>query len=177
MPTPKINEWFEYSSSAALWVSMILLAYSVDAKDRSGLTCSIVGYTLLGFSILLFMLNLIYKMYKGSTDMINNIFTLLPFVITLGSIGFMIYIIYSYTDRISSDNVSPGYYTFSKIFLVLNALQLLAFNMLTNNYNTQEDNYRQTKLSQSLAFLIFSIFIILDIITIYIILTFFTTDG
>ncbi len=180
MTSSKINEWFSKASSASLWVGVILLAFSFGYSNDSSLTCSIVGYSFFEFSILLFMFSLMYKMYKygdGGNVIINNLFTLLPFFITLGSIGYMIYMIQSYRELIISGNVSPGYYTFSNIFLVLNALQLLAFTMVTGETKNIEDSYQPIKLSQSLAFSIFSIFIILNIITIYIILTFFTTDG
>ena len=174
----KINEWLSKISIASLWVGMILLAFSFNYSNGSGLTCSIVGYSFYGFSVFLFMSSLIYKMYKsdsGSNDIANKVFTLLPFGITIASIGYMIYMIQSYRERIISDNVSPGYYTFSNIFLVLNGLQLLAFMMVMGEKD--DETYQPIKLSQSLAFSIFSIFIVLNMITLYIILTYFTTDG
>jgi hypothetical protein len=93
MASSKINEWLSKVSSASLWVGVILLAFSFGYSNGSGLTCAIVGYSFFEFSILLFMFSLMYKMYKygdGSNSIINNLLTLLPFFITLGSIGYMI---------------------------------------------------------------------------------------
>jgi hypothetical protein len=105
----------------------------------------------------------------------RNTMTILPFLISMGTIGYMIYLMQDYLKPISTGNVAPGYYSFSQTFLILTGLQLIAFNYMMGAEGLHKIS--ALKISQSLAMLIFNTLIVINVITIYLILTYFTTDG
>ena len=165
-------------STASFWTSIILLFFSLGYRTKSATICTIVGYSLLFISIFFFTVNMLLRIINANDPQntaFRNTMTILPFIISMGTIGYMIYLMQHYLNPISIGEVAPGYYSFSQIFLILTGLQLLAFNYMMGTDGVHKIS--SLKISQSLSMLIFNTLIVINVITVYLILTYFTTDG
>ena len=98
-----------------------------------------------------------------------------PFALMLGNIIYTVVLLISNQEVISNGHVSPGFFTFMNISTILVLIQLYLF------LTTKKDN-NPTQLNrlppQSSAFIgLMGILNIMCMITVYIILTYFRTDG
>lgn len=165
-------------STASFWTSALLLIFSMGYRNESGTICTIVGYCLLFISIFFYTVNMLLRIIHANDPQntaFRNTMTIIPFLISMGTIGYMIYLMQDYLKPISTGDVAPGYYSFSQTFLILTGLQLLAFNYIMGAEGLHKIS--ALKISQSLVMLIFNTLIVINVITIYLILTYFTTDG
>ena len=85
------------------------------------------------------------------------------------------YLMITYKDNIISQRVSPGYYSFSNIAIILMLIQLyfVYTNITTRNY---EDKNRISKVTTGFLYLLGVLQGICSI-NLFIILKYFTTDG
>ena len=121
--------------------------------------------------------------YKNdiTTDMIglseigDSIITFGPFLVFLGILIYMIYLLGVNFNKIASGNISSSYYNFMYIFIVLLMVQIYIF------YNSiQSVQFKTTStinsVTSTLIYLLELVNIIV-VITIGIILKYFSTDG
>ena len=165
-------------STASFWTSALLLIFSMGYRTESATICTIVGYSLLFICIFFFTVNLFLRLIQGNdpqNTIFRNIMKISPFLISMGTIGYMIHLIQTYLKPISDGNVSPGYYSFSQTFLILTGLQFMALNYIIVSQSLHK--LTSLNMSQILTMLIFNTLIIINVITIYLILTYFTSDG
>lgn len=97
-----------------------------------------------------------------------------PFALMLGNIIYTVVLLLSNQDVISAGHVSPGYFTFINISTILVLIQLYIF--LTTKKDNQTNQNRLPPASSGFIGLI-GILNAICIITVYIILTYFRTDG
>ena len=88
---------------------------------------------------------------------------------------YVIYLLSYYFNQITNCNVSSGYYNFMNIFIVILMVQLYIFYNATQDTNFK-DNGVINKVTGLLLYLLEVINVIV-IITLGIILKYFTTDG
>ena len=98
-----------------------------------------------------------------------------PLAIMLGNIIYTVSLLLTYHDVISSGHVSPGYFTFMNISTILVLIQLYIF-LMTKRDNQPTESTRLPPASSAFIGLI-GILNMICMITVYIILTYFRTDG
>ena len=98
-----------------------------------------------------------------------------PFLLILGVIGFVLYLIITYKSNIVNDNVSQSYYSFSNITIILILIQLY---IVFSNISTPkfEETGKISKVTSSIIYLLGVLSAISSIIM-FTILKYFTTDG
>ena len=94
-----------------------------------------------------------------------------PFALMLGNIIYTVVLLLSNQDVISEGHVSPGYFTFMNISTILVLIQLYIF------LTTKKDNQNRLPPASSGFIGLIGILNVICIITVYIILTYFRTDG
>jgi hypothetical protein len=94
-----------------------------------------------------------------------------PFALMLGNIIYTVILLLSNQDVISAGHVSPGYFTFINISTILVLIQLYIF------LTTKKDNQSRLPPASSGFIGLIGILNAICIITVYIILTYFRTDG
>jgi hypothetical protein len=128
--------------------------------------------------ILLILFNGIMKV-TGSQTIMQIMYTLLlttgPFLLMLGVISFILYLLITYKAIILDNHVSKSYYSFSNITIVLIFIQLYIVytNINTNNFETSG---KISKVTSSIVYLLGVLSAISSII-LFTILKYFTTDG
>ena len=157
-------------------VGIILLFATIGSTSMDSLNGSIAGYFLIaiGMAILIsFIIGISSK--NGSQNIISAIFSVGPFFVTIGIVAYILYLLFTYKDRIAEGNIAPGYANFTNISVILILLQLFLFYMGTQKQSFQRDN----KLDRVYSGLVYFVGVIniVAVITIGIILKYFSTDG
>lgn len=94
-----------------------------------------------------------------------------PFGLMIGNIIYTVVLLLSNQDVISKGRVSPGYFTFINISTILVLIQLYIF------LTTKKDNQNRLPPASSGFIGLIGILNVICLITVYIILTYFRTDG
>jgi hypothetical protein len=185
----KINQdtnWFNkimaYVSISSLTISIIaILFYFMLINTQSAATIVyiivLISLTVGVTSVIVFILsNLKSNSFLSQMkDGVRNTWTLwlmlVPIVLTA-------YLVITNRERIAEDRVSSGYYTFSFISLIIMMLQI--YHIFSSVSKTSDKNQEAfTKLSTISSYIIgmYATLNLICSITIYVILTMFTTDG
>lgn len=157
-------------------VGIILLFATIGSTSMDSLNGTIAGYFLIaiGMAILIsFIIGISSK--NGSQNIISAIFSVGPFFVTIGIVAYILYLLFTYKDRIAEGNIAPGYANFANISVILILLQLFLFYMGTQKQSFQRDNKLDRVYSGLLYFV--GVINIVAVITIGIILKYFSTDG
>ncbi len=98
-----------------------------------------------------------------------------PFLLMLGIIAFVLYLMISYKSIILDNHVSNGYNSFSNINIILILIQLYIVytNITSENF---EKTGKMSKVTSSIVYLL-GILSAISSIILYTILKYFTTDG
>ena len=176
-----MNNWYSLVYKALIYASVILFLISFGTSGNTTIGALISGYSALTLSILMILIMLLNNVMmttqgKGTLEIITTILMASgPFLLMLAVIGFILYLIITYSKIISEGYVSNGYYTFSNISIILFLLQIY---LLYSNMDTEK--FKQTyKLSSITSSLIYLLGVITSIcaLILYTILKYFTTDG
>jgi hypothetical protein len=176
-----MNNWYSLVYKALIYVSVILFLISFGTSGNTTIGALISGYSALTLSILMILIMLLNNVMntnqgKPTFEIITTILMAAgPFLLMLAVIGFILYLIITYSKIIKEGNVSSGYYTFSNISIILFLLQIY---LLYGNMDTEK--FRQTyKLSSVTSSLIYLLGVISTMcaLILYTILKYFTTDG
>ena len=152
---------------AVIIASAIVIVITTNVNGENSLKALIGGYIGLGLSIfLLIILNLPP----------NNWIDLFPFVMLLGIITLMLIYLYRYFDRIVTGEVSPYYASFSILSIIFLGIQII---MLVSAMFSKS-NELDVKLFSYKTFSLFALFGVINyliVLTIGIILHFYSTQG
>lgn len=154
-----------------LITSITLFTISFFSSGSLLLNTSITGYILSIISLLLIMTFTISNIYKYSLSPLQIIFTLGPFFFVFFLIAFYLYYLITFKTRILDQTISPSFYMFQHISILLIIVQLFLFT-----YGTHTKTGKISKMNTSLIYLlcVINLFILY---TIRNILVYFVTDG
>ena len=161
--------------------SVVLFIIGIFTTGKLSVGSYITGYSTLILGIMLFLITMFNKLFSSDTklptsQMISTILSMTgPFILMLGTISFVLYLMITYKSIIIDDHVSPGYYSFNNITLLLILFQLYIVytNTITPDY---EKTHKLSRTTSSVMYLIGLLTLMSTIIT-YTILKYFTTDG
>jgi len=159
-------------------IGVILLFITVGSPTINSTNGTIAGFFLIFFGILIIVIFLGNK--KGKTQdskisFLSKLYSSGPFLIVAAIILYIIILLFKYRDRISHGNVAPGYVSFTNISILLILLQLGIFYTAMQDKNFKETNKLDKVYSMILYFV--GILNIVSVVTLYIILAKYATDG
>jgi hypothetical protein len=176
-----MKNWYASVYKALIMASVVAFIISFYSTGTVSLGALLSGYSVLILAVMMILLILFNNVIKVKTDAstLNVILSILsssgPFLLMLGVIGLILYLIIRYQDIIVSGHVSNNYYTFSNIAIMLFLIQI--YIVYTN---IASDKFQITgKISPSSSSLIylFGILTCLCSLILFNVLTYFTTDG
>jgi hypothetical protein len=155
-------------------VGIILLFATIGTTSMDGLNGTIAGYFFIAIGIAI-LVSFIISVSSRNGSILSSIFSMGPFFVTIGIVSYILYLLFTYKDRIAQGNIAPGYANFTNISVILVLLQLFLFYMGTQKESFQKDKKLDRVYSGLLYFV--GIINIVTVITIGIILRYFSTDG
>jgi lysylphosphatidylglycerol synthetase-like protein (DUF2156 family) len=176
-----MTEWYSTVYKAFMYASCIAFIIGFFTSEETSLGAYLAGYSTLILAIMMILIILFKNTLKlnsnGSTIQIitSILVTSGPFILMLGIIGFVLYLLINYKNRIIDGEVSPGYNSFSNVMVILLMLQLyiVITNISTENF---EKTGKISRVMSSIVYLIGVLSLICSII-LYITLKYYSTDG
>ena len=166
---------------AFIIVSGICFIISYMTSDAASFGAMLAGYSLLILSIMLILLTLVqstFRVNEGRT-MLQTFLTFVaivgPFLLMLGTIGFLMYLLIFYKTPILAKQVAPSYSGFSNVAVALLIMQLYVVYQNMNSTHYQRTG-TLSKVTSSILYLL-GVLTLADALTLFTILKYFRTDG
>ncbi len=176
-----MKDWYSSVYKGFIISAIISFVIGFFSEGNVSLGAYIAGYSVLILGIMMILLilfNSIMKITEGQS-ITQILYTILmtsgPFLLMLGVIAFILYLIITYKSIILDNHVSNSYYSFSNINVILILIQLYIVytNITTDSF---EKTGKMSKVTSSMVYLLGVLSSISSII-LYTILKYFTTDG
>ena len=172
--------WYLTIYKACIIASIVALIIGFSTQSETSLGAYISGYSVLILGILMILVILFSNILKtpnnSTIQMISSIILVSgPFILILGIISFLLYLLINYKNKIIAGHVAPGYHSFNTIISLLLFIQLY---LIYTNINT--DNFKSTgNMSRVISSMLYLLSIITAIcsIILYTILKYYSTDG
>jgi len=161
----------------SLIITGIIILFCLTGASLAG---TMAGYSFIIAGLIIMVGYLVNSMQmphikKTSSTGLNMLYTIGPLLTIMGLIIYILYLLGIYFDRISGGHVSSGYYTFSQISSIIMLIQFIVFHYAT--LKPQFKTEYSIPSSTSLMLILLSILNAVSIYTVYLILTFYSTDG
>jgi hypothetical protein len=167
-------DWYSSIYNSLIVAGVIIILCTIGTPSKSSLTGTIVGYSFIMTGVLLLVGYLMTNL-QSTTSILSKIITVGPFVVLIGILIYMVYLLSIYFNQITSLNISQSYYNFMNIFIVLLMILLYVFY-----YGSRDQGFQKSgalnKVTGLFLYLIETVNIIV-VITLAIILKYFSTDG
>jgi hypothetical protein len=176
-----MSGWYSSIYKAFIISAIISFVIGFFSEGKVSLGSYITGYSVLILGIMMILLilfNSIMKITEGQSTL-QILYTILltagPFLLMLGVIAFILYLMIKYKSIIIQDHVANGYHSFSNINIILILIQLyIVYTNITSD--TFEKTGKMSKVTSSVVYLLGVLSAITSII-LFTILRYFTTDG
>ena len=176
-----MSGWYSSIYKAFIISAIISFVIGFFSEGKVSLGSYITGYSVLILGIMMILLilfNSIMKITEGQS-ILQILYTILltagPFLLMLGVIAFILYLMITYKSIILQGHVANGYHSFSNINIILILIQL--YIVYTNiSSDSFEKTGKMSKVTSSVVYLLGVLSTITSII-LYTILRYFTTDG
>jgi len=176
-----MSGWYSSIYKGFIISAIISFVIGFFSEGNVSLGSYITGYSVLILGIMMILLilfNSIMKITEGQS-ILQILYTILltagPFLLMLGVITFILYLMITYKSIILQDHVANGYHSFSNINIILILIQL--YIVYTNiSSDSFEKTGKISKVTSSIIYLLGILSAITSII-LYTILRYFTTDG
>ena len=176
-----MSSWYSSIYKAFIISAIISFVIGFFSEGKVSLGSYITGYSVLILGIMMILLilfNSIMKITEGQS-IFQILYTILltagPFLLMLGVIAFILYLMITYKSIILEGHVANGYHSFSNINIILILIQL--YIVYTNiSSDSFEKTGKMSKVTSSMVYLLGVLSTITSII-LYTILRYFTTDG
>lgn len=173
-----MSGWYSTIYKACIYAAVVSFLLGFFAEPTTSLSAYLAGYSLLILGIMMILIILFSNVLKTTVnDSTYQLFysimmTSGPFLLILGIISFVLYLLIKYKNNIIEGHISPSYNSFSNIIVILLMLQL--FIIVSN------EKFETTgKLSKVLSSVICLLSVLTGIssIILYTVLKYYSTDG
>lgn len=173
-----MNNLYSAIYNALIYAGLIAFLIGFFTSKQISIGSYIAGYSVFILALLMILI-IMFSNENLNLSTISGIFTIInnsgPFLLLLGIIGFMLYLLIYYYTNIINGHVSNGYYTFNNIILLLLFIQ---FYIIQGEINSSKfDNAgKLPKITNYILYLL-SVICVMVTIIINIILKYYSTDG
>lgn len=176
-----MNDLYSTIYKASIYASIVAFIIGFFTNSEASLGAYIAGYSVLVFGIMMILVILFTNVLKvtANDSSLQILYSILmtsgPFILMLGVISFVLYLLIQFKNNIIEGHIAPGYNSFSNITVMLILAQLY---LVINNINT--DNFKSSgKMSKVTSSIIYLLGVLSGIssIILYTILKYYSTDG
>jgi hypothetical protein len=176
-----MKDWYSTIYKACIYAGIVSFIIGFFTKLNTSLDAYITGYSILTLGILMILVILFSKLIEltKNESIIQIIYLLLitngPFILILGIISFVLYLLINYRNNIIKGHIPPSYNSFTNIIVIL---LIVEFYLINSNISSEkfETTGKMSKVITNLIYLLGVITSICSII-LYIILKYYSTDG
>lgn len=153
----------------------ILSNYELITYNSSYLMMELIGYTVLGLFTLMVIFLSVYKMVTLNNGTLAHIFNIAPLFVMLAVIVYNIYLFVLYWSYIAKGRVVSNYFWYDTFMLLImiSQIYIICQNLFNNTFQTTG---KMSNMSSSVFYLT-ALFSIILAGNLFIILTYFKTDG
>jgi hypothetical protein len=176
-----MKNWYSSIYKSLLIATVIMFIIYNFSSGNVSLGAMISGYSILTFAIMMILYIVLYNVLQTTQNsgFFQTLLTMLstcgPFLLMLFIIGFILYLVIIYKNRILLGHVSSGFTTFSNIAIILILLQVyLVYNNISSD--KFEMSKKLSKVTTSILYL-YGVITAICSVTIFTILTKFSADG
>jgi hypothetical protein len=176
-----MSNWYNGIYKGFIIAGVISFIIAFFSQGEVSLGAYIAGYAVLILAIIMILIILLNNIFRVTKDestlklILSIILTTGPFLLMLGVIGFILYLMITYKNNIIAGHVSSGYNSFTNIVSLLLFIQLY---IVYTNISTQ--SFESTgKISPLISSIIYLLCVLSGIcsVILFTILKYFTTDG
>jgi hypothetical protein len=176
-----MKDWYSGIYKSFIMASVVAFVISMFTTGKVSYGSELTGYSALIIGIMMILIILFKSIFHENKDTSNFqlltaiLMTTGPFILKLGVIGFILYLMIVYKTAIINEHVSPSYHTFSNIAIILFLIQvyIMYVNISSDKFTSSG---KISKITASMIYL-FGILSLMTSIILYIILKYFRTDG
>jgi hypothetical protein len=176
-----MTNWYSGIYKSLIIASVISFIIYYFSSGNVSLGALISGYSVLSLSIFMILYIILFNLLQATQNQgfFQTLLTMItscgPFLLMLFVIGFVLYLVIKYKNRILLKHVSSSYTTFSNITILMTLLQvyLVYININTDKFETTK---KLSKITTSLLYL-YGIISAISSITLFTILNNFSADG
>jgi hypothetical protein len=173
-----MKDWYSGVYKAFITASVIAFIISTFFTGKVAYGAELAGYSSLIIGVMLILVILFKNLFGGNSDassITNVLMTTGPFILMLGVIGFVLYLMIVYKEAIIDGHVSPSYHSFSNIAIILFLIQVyVVYSSLSSDKFTATG--KMSKVTAGIVYL-FGILTLMCSLILYTILKYFRTDG
>jgi hypothetical protein len=176
-----MSRWYSGIYKACILGSLVAFIIGFFSESKTSLGAYISGYSVLTLGIMMLLIILFKNVLRISSNgstleiLYSILMTSGPFLLMLSVIGFVLYLLINYKNKIIEGHIAPSYNSFSNIIVMLLLVQvyLVYTNISTDNFETTG------KLSKIISSLIYLLGVLTAICSIILstILKYYSTDG
>lgn len=176
-----MKEWYINVYKAFILASVVAFIIGFFTVSKVSLGAYISGYSVLILGVLMILIILFSNILKfgSNSSTLQLLYSILnmtgPFILMLGVISFVLYLLISYYDNIVKGQISPSYNTFNSIIVMLLFIQIYMIYKNIDNDKFQTTG-KISRVATSIIYLIGLLSAISSVI-LYIVLKYYSTDG
>ena len=176
-----MSNWYSGIYKAFIISGVIAFIIGMFTQGDLSLGAYISGYSVLTLGIMMILLILFNNVMRitENQSILQILYSIImatgPFILMLGIIGFLLYLMIFYKDKIINEQVSQNYHSFSNITVILILIQLY---IIYTNISTDRfiSSGKLSKITSSIIYLM-NVLTIISSIILFTILKYYTTDG
>lgn len=176
-----MSDWYSTIYKACIFAAAISFIIGFFTGSNTSLGAYIAGYSVLTLGVLMILVILFSNILRVTVN--DSIFKIIysilmtagPFILILGIIGFVLYLLINYKNNIISGHIAPSYNSFSNIIIMLLLIQMY---LVYSNIGSERFQVtgKMSKVTSGIIYLLGVITAISSII-LYTILKYYSTDG
>ena len=176
-----MSYWYSNIYKAFIYASIVAFIVGFFTEKDTSLGAYLAGYSSLTLGIMMILIIIFNNILKTTSNetsfqlLYSIILTSGPFILILGIIAFVLYLMIKYKNSIIQGNVSPNYNSFSNIIIILLMIQLY---IILGNINSEkfETTGKLPKVTTSIVYLL-AILTGISSIILNTVLKYYSTDG
>ena len=141
----------------------ILISFFTGPYNKGSVVGSMVGYSVITISLLFLV---VIQANQNNSGLLSILLSSGPFIVVIATTLYLLYLLGNYFNEIVEGRVSKSYATFINLYLLMILVQLFVYLK----------NPKDTKTSKMLLYLL-GVFNSIVVITLGVILAYFSTDG
>lgn len=141
----------------------ILISFFTGPYNNGSVVGSMVGYSVITISLLFLV---VVQANQNNSGLLSILLSSGPFIVVIATTLYLLYLLGNYFNEIVEGRVSKSYSTFINLYLLMILVQLFVYLK----------NPKDTKTTKMLLYLL-GVFNSIVVITLGVILAYFSTDG